>query len=218
MTTLDHLIANSDLSQDLELATAINNLKGNPSDLAAFLANQQGIVYTNIVKQKNDTFNKVYGDLDISNTAQDSLLRYNARNKQLYDLEKNIFDNQKSEADAMVDNKNTFGRKYEMNDWTANNKKDTLFIFSAGFVLLSVLLALTVALRLFVISSTLWAWVGGAAIVIFILTLLNRAQYTEMARSKYYWNKKVFPKINRGVVDICPPPAPVTAPVVAPSV
>jgi hypothetical protein len=141
--------------------------------------------------------------LDRSQKVQESLLRYDTRNRQLLKLHKNIYKNQKSEADAIVQNKNTFGRKYEMNEWSVNNKKDTLFIFSAGFVLLSGLIGLTVLLRMSLISSILWGWMGALAIIVFILTLINRAQYTELARNRHFWNKKRFPT-NKSNVSICP--------------
>lgn len=204
MPSQDRIISQARLLQDLELLAAIRDLKRNPTQLNTFLKNQQDNVYKNIVKQKDDTFQKVYGDLDRSQKVQESLLRYDTRNRQLLKLHKNIYNNQKSEADAIVQNKNTYGRKYEMNEWSVNNKKDTLFIFSAGFVLLSALIGLTVLLRMSLISSILWGWMGALAIIVFILTLINRAQYTELSRNKHFWNKKRFPT-NKGDVSICPP-------------
>jgi hypothetical protein len=204
MPAHDRIITQAQLLQDLELQAAIRDLKANPTQLNTFLKKQQDNVYKNIVKQKDDTFQKVYGDLDRSQKVQESLLRYDTRNRQLLKLHKNIYNNQKAEADAIIENKNTFGRKYEMNEWSVNNKKDTLFVFSAGFVLLSALIGLTVLFRMSLISSILWGWMGAIAIIVFILILINRAQYTEMARNKHYWNKRVFPK-NKGNVSICPP-------------
>jgi hypothetical protein len=204
MPAHDRIITQAQLLQDLELQAAIRDLKANPTQLNTFLKKQQDNVYKNIVKQKDDTFQKVYGDLDRSQKVQESLLRYDTRNRQLLKLHKNIYNNQKAEADAIIENKNTFGRKYEMNEWSVNNKKDTLFVFSAGFVLLSVLIGLTVLFRMSLISSILWGWMGAIAIIVFILILINRAQYTEMARNKHYWNKRTFPK-NKDNVSICPP-------------
>ena len=128
---LENVISNTKLLQDIELASAINELKNNPSQLQTFLQNQQDKVYKNIVRQKEDTFQKVYGDMNRSQNVQESILRYKVRSGELSTLQDNIYNNQKNEADAIVQNKNTYGRKYEMNEWTVGNKKDTLFVFSA---------------------------------------------------------------------------------------
>ena len=204
---LDNVISNTKLLQDIELASAINELKNNPSQLQTFLQNQQDKVYKNIVLQKEDTFQKVYGDMNRSQNVQESILRYKVRSGELSTLQDNIYNNQKSEADAIVQNKNTYGRKYEMNEWTVGNKKDTLFVFSALFIGLSVLVILTVLLRMNLISSPVWSTTGVITIVVFILIVLNRAQYTNQLRNKRYWNKKNFGKNNTPIISVCPTPA-----------
>jgi len=206
--TLDTTIFNAKLLQDIELASAIKELKKNPSQLQSFLQNQQDSVYKNIVSQKDNTFQKVYGDMNRSQNVQESILRYNQRSKELSSLQDNIYKNQKSQANAVVENKNTYGRKYEMNEWTVGNKKDTLFVFSALFVALSVLVLITVLLRMNLISSTLWMITGSVTIIIFILIILNRAQYTDQLRNKRYWNKRNFDKNKRSMISVCPTPAP----------
>ena len=83
-------------------------------------------------------------------------------------------------------------RKNEMNEWTVQNKNDTLFVFSALFITVSVLLLLTVLLRMHIIPASLWVGIGLPFIIIFILIVVNRSQYTDILRNKRYWNKKIF--------------------------
>jgi hypothetical protein len=191
-TSLDNVISNIQLNQDIGLATTINALKSDPSTLHTFLQQQQDKVYSHITKQKDDTFQKVYGDLQRSQAVENSTLRYYQRTKELSDLQRNIYNNQKEEANAVIENKNTFGRKNEMNEWSVGNKKDTLFVFSALFVVLSVLVFLTAFLRMNIISSSVWASICGLAVIVFILIVVNRAQYTDQVRNTRYWNKKKF--------------------------
>jgi len=60
---LQSIIDSTNTLQDIELSTAINQLKTDPAKLQAFLQNQQTQVYSDIIKQKDGTFQKVYGDM-----------------------------------------------------------------------------------------------------------------------------------------------------------
>lgn len=209
---LESIINSATTLQDIELATAIQMLKDNPGQLQSFLQKQQDNVYKSITDQKKGTFEKVYGDVKRAHTVQDSVLRYYARSKELSDLRDNVYINQKDTADSEIHNNTTFKRKYEMNEWSVGNKKDTLFVFSALFVLLSVIVFATAFLRMHVISSMLWATTSVISTLIFILIVVNRSQYTDLLRNKKYWNKKNFGG-KYGTIpipSICPDPAPAT--------
>jgi cation transport ATPase len=208
-----NVINNAILAQDIELASYVNELKNNPQKLQTFLANEQARIISSVKKQKEDTFNKVYGDVQRSEKIQESILKYKNRSKELSQLHDNIYDNQKDTADSIVHNKNTNNRKYEMNEWTVNNKKDTLFVLSSLFIGISVFLLLTILLHMHIISTGIWAFIGAITVIVFILIVINRAQYTDLLRNKHYWNKKRFEGENNKIVSICPTPAPApTAP------
>ena len=203
------IITNTSTAQDIDLANAIAKLKDTPADLATFLQNQQSKVYKNITEQKEDTFQKVYGDLKLSQKVQAALLQYGNKTTDLSNLQNKMYINQKAQADAIIENKNTFGRKYEMNEWSVNNKKDTLFVFSVLFVILSVIVLFTVLLRLNLINSYIWSIICIISIIIFILIVINRAEYTNLLRNKRYWNKKNFPGNPEKVpAPNCQPPVP----------
>ena len=80
-----------------------------------------------------------------------------------------------------------------MNEWTVNNKKDTLFVFSMLFIVISGLLLITGLLRLNMISNTFWMALSILMLLIFIFTVVYRSQYTDIYRDKKYWNRKLFP-------------------------
>ena len=79
-----------------------------------------------------------------------------------------------------------------MNEWSVQNKQETLFVMSALFIVLSALLLLTGLWRMEVISSFLWVSIGGPLLLIFTLIVVHRAQYTDVLRNKHYWNKQIF--------------------------
>ena len=203
-TPIDQVIASANLFQDVELASAISSLK-NAGQITSFIQSQQASVYNDIVQQKEDTFSKVYGDLDRAGKVQEAVLLYNKRTRDLANVQDQIYTNQKNSADAIIDDNSLAGRKTEMNEWTVNNKKDTLFVYSSLFIMLSVLLLLTGLLRMSLISTSLWVVCGLIIIVVFVLILVNRSQYTDVLRNKRYWNKQIFEgKYGKLPNPICP--------------
>ena len=190
--TLDSLIGNTQLNQDVELSTAIAALKNDPAKLQAFLQEQQDKVYRKIMKQKEGTFEKVYGDLSSAAHVQDAVLMHHKRTQELTAVQKEIYEKQKEHADAVVEDKQLAGRKSEMNEWTVNNKRDTLFVMSSLFITLSVLLLLAGLWRMGMINSSLAIGLALPLLLIFSLIVTNRAQYTDVLRNKNYWNKQIF--------------------------
>ena len=205
MASLDSTIRNTKTLQDIELAEAMNRLKGNPTELRAWLQSQQENVYNDIVKQKEGTFNKVYGDFQRATQVEESILMHNKRSKELSDMVDSVYQNQEKTANAVVQDKNLSSRKHEMNEWSVGDKQDSLFVFSSMFLLLSGLLLLTGVWRLGLISSSLWVAFAIPLIIVFLLIIVSRWRYTDVLRNKRYWNKKIFEgKSQKITIPSCP--------------
>ena len=205
MSSLDQVIDYTKTFQDVELATAVGQLKQNPAQLQQFLQDQQGKVFGDIIKQKDSTFQKVYGDLNRATQAQEAIVTLDKRNQELADIQKQIYKNQSNSATASTDDKNLAARKYEMNQWTLGNKNDTLFVYSMCFIILSFLVLLAALSSLGMVSSELAIGLAAFAILIFILTVLNRTSYTNIYRDKRYWNRNTFnEKYGKRPVPLCP--------------
>ncbi len=205
MANLEQVIDYTKLFQDVELATAIGQLKQNPAQLQQFLQGQQGKVYSDIIKQKDTTFQKVYGDLTRASEAQESILMLDKRNQELAQIQKEIYNNQKGLADATTEDKNLAGRKYEMNQWSVGDKNDTLFVFSALFILLSALILLTGLWRIGSISSALCGGLAAPLIIIFVLIVIYRSNATNVWRDKRYWNRRTYEgKYGKIPIPLCP--------------
>lgn len=180
------------ITQDAELAAFINEMKSDPTRFNAWVADQQSRVYNDITTQKDSTFKKVYGDLGLSSRAYEAYLLQSMRNKDLLALQKEMTSARTETAFAATEDKNMATRKNEMNEWSVNNKQETLFVFSSLFIVLSFLILLTCLLRLGLISSYTWVLFSAPFILIFGLILIRRYFYTEYARNKRYWNKHIF--------------------------
>lgn len=192
MASLDQIIDYTQLFQDIELGTAVGQLKQNPAQLQQFLQDQQGKVYDDVVKQKDSTFQKVYGDLTRASKAQEAVLMYERRSKELADVQQQVYENQKRSADAITEDKTLAGRKYEMNQWSYGNKSETLFIFSMLFIVLMTLVLITTLWRMGMIGSGLWVAIASLVIIILVLTIINRTDYTNIFRNNRYWNRNTF--------------------------
>ena len=177
---------------DIELENAIGRFKNDPQGLQRYLQTEQEKVFKDITSQKESTFEKVYGDLSRATDTQKAFVTNNKENKKLSELNQNLYENQQKNIDSITYDKDLASRKYEMNEWSVNNKKDTLFVFSMLFIVLSGLLLITGLWKLNMISMNVWIFLGIPMIVIFILTIVYRSQYTNIFRNKRYWNRKSF--------------------------
>jgi len=201
---LQSIIDSTNTLQDIELSTAINQLKTDPAKLQAFLQNQQTQVYSDIIKQKDGTFQKVYGDMQRAGKVQEAILMQDRRSKELLDVEKQVYENQRSSAEGVKFDRDMSTRKNEMNEWSVGNKNDTLFVFSSLFIALSSLLLITGLWRIGFMSTWLWSLFAVPIIIIFVLIVLVRSRYTDILRNKRYWNKKRFDGSGKAPAPMCP--------------
>jgi uncharacterized protein YukE len=205
MSNLDTIIDYTKLFQDVELSTALQQLQNNPSQLQQFLQGQQSMVYNDITKQKDESFQKVYGDLQRSLEANEAMLMYNKRSNEVDTMYTQLYDEKKKEVEELQFNKDLAARKYEMNQWSVGNKGDTLFVYSMLFIGLSTALLFSGLWRANLIGTGLLAAILGTLILIFVLTVVYRSQYTDVLRNKRYWDRKIF-KGEGGIriPNICP--------------
>jgi len=109
----------------------------------------------------------------------------------------------KSQSDALnVTNKNA-QRQYEINEWTSNNKLDTLFFYQLLLITLTITAPLLYLNKNGLLPSTAFYGVVGMLGIAVVLTLLIRYQYTNGTRDLRYWNRRRFAQMGG-------PPTPIT--------
>ena len=92
-----------------------------------------------------------------------------------------------------------------MNQWSVSNKNDTLFVFSSLFILLSILILLTALWHMRLISGSLCGSLAAPLIIIFILIIIYRANFTNIWRNNRYWNRRTFEgKYGKIPIPLCP--------------
>lgn len=194
----------SSIYKNIQPALTIGELKQNPAQLQQFIQGQHDKIYEDVIKQKDASFEKAYGDLNRVAQEQDTTITLDKRNQDLAEIQEQLYNKASKTANGIIEDKNLAERKYEMNQWSVNNKNDTLFVFSSLFILLSLLVLLTVLWRFNLISGKLCGSLAAPFIIIFILIVIYRANFTNVWRNNRYWNRRTFEgKYGARITPLC---------------
>ena len=181
--------------QDVELANAMNALKSDGAKLSDFINSRKAAVYNTVTNEHSDNFEKTYNDFVRASEGTKNILYYHVRNKDLDRLQNEVFSRAKGEADAATFDSQTAKRQFEVNEWTANNKLDTLFVFQMIFITLTITAPLLYLSKTGVIPLSLTYLLFSLLCIAIILTLVVRIQYNTQARSNHFWNRRRFAQI-----------------------
>ena len=193
MTSLDQAIQYTQMFQDIELTTALQKLRQDPQGLQRFLQKAQDNLYKDVTAQKDGAFGKLYGDLEQATTTNHAMFYYNQRNDAIGKLQKEVYESRKGAADAVIHDRDLAKRQVELNQWSAGNKLDTLFIYQQLFLILTATIVLLFLWLKGAIGAPLFVGVVLVLIAIFTFTVVERAQFTQFLRDGRYWNRRKFP-------------------------
>lgn len=208
--SLDQNIENALTAQDVELANALANLKNDPVKLSEFVSTRKAALYNSITAQHSDSFQKVYGDLKNANDTVKNLMYYHVRNKDLNTTQQAIFDKAKAQAGNAVYDSQNAKRQFEINEWTANNKRDTLFVFQLMFIGLTLTVPLLYLNRQGMLPGSVLYGVLLLIVIAIVFTLVIRAQYTNKSRDTRFWNRRRFASMGGPPVTMPPTCEPTT--------
>ena len=179
--------------QDYQSLLTINELKAsNAADLTAYTAAQKSAILADICGTKTRAFEKAYGDALMSADNYTNTLYYYRRNKELLDTNENIAKKSLIDAKSVVYNNDLAKRQFEINEWTVNNKRDTLFIFQFGFICLLIVGLLTYLKKMYLLPGGFYGWLVFFIAVVFTFTVAYRAVQTNKIRDMFYWSRRKF--------------------------
>lgn len=162
--------------------------------LTSYLDSNSASFINEIETTKDNNARLVFDGIGNAMTGQLNTYYYYQRNKDVNNLIDYPLKRMQSDADGMrFDNQNS-QRQYEINQWTSGNRADTLFVYQIIFVLILGLAIFTGLWRTGFISTGLLSFLVFASIVVIVLVIVGRAQYTAFQRNKRYWNKRQFPR------------------------
>jgi hypothetical protein len=147
-----------------------------------------------IKDQKSSALNAAYGDLQDSTNSLHALYYYGAREEDLSGAQSIALEALRAPAQALVQDEQLAKRQNQINQWTANNKLDTLFIYQQLLITLCATIILVYLMKRGILSTTVLYLIVGVLVLIFVFTVINRSQYTKNARDKQFWNKRTFEK------------------------
>jgi hypothetical protein len=178
--------------QDTELANAMSELSSDPVKLNSFITQRKSDVYNAVTKEHSDSFKKVYGDFTRASDGTSNILSYHTRNKDLDKTQEAVLNKATTDANAIRFDSQNAKRQFEMNEWTANNKLDTLFFFQLLLITLTLMTPLLYMSKIGLIPTTVYYGVSMLIGIAVVLTLIVRAQYTMNTRDTRYWNRRKF--------------------------
>jgi hypothetical protein len=195
------------LVQDVQYSSALREMT--PEQKETYFRSQKNELMNNILAEREGTFTKMHTDAQRNNAIQTSLLFYQQRNKDLTELG-GAFDKQnKSAIEVAKYNNDLANRQYEINQWSYENKMDTLFVFQLLFVSVTLSALFVYLSRMGLFGNALLGLLVGVLLVLVVLTMVVRAMYTARSRDQRYWNRRQFNKKSvpqgSGPGSICPP-------------
>jgi hypothetical protein len=134
--------------------------------------------------------NSLYQSLNTADMNSQSALTYGmylSRNNTIANIASDLTEENKKVVGGLKD---TVTRQYEINEWQAQNKLDTLFFFQTSFLFFVFVVVLILLERFGIINNMTFYIVSGFALLILIGILWNRSTYTERSRDKRHWNRR----------------------------
>jgi len=194
------------LVQDVQYTSALKGMTEQQKQ--SYFDSQKQELLGTILNDRAGTFQKTFVDASRNNSLQQSLFFYQQRNRDLENVGNTLKNQNEASIGVAKYNNQLATRQYEINEWSYNNKLDTLFVFQILFVTLLLTAGLVYLNKLGFLSMTILGLVVGILLVIDIVVLVNRFNYTQKVRDKRYWNRRTFDKkdIPQGSgSSICPP-------------
>jgi hypothetical protein len=199
------------LVQDVQYTTALKGMTEQQKQ--SYFDSQKEELLGTILNDRAGTFQKTFVDASRNNSLQQSLFFYQQRNRDLENVGKTLKNQNEASIGVAKYNNQLATRQYEINEWSYNNKLDTLFVFQILFVTVLLTAGLAYLNKLGFLSMTILGILVGILLFIDIAILINRFNYTQKVRDKRYWNRRTFDKkeIPQGSgSSICPPGEEVT--------
>lgn len=202
MASLDQIIDTTQLLQDVETSQALQQM--DPQSLQRYLQNAQDGLYRDVTQSKDGAVQKAYGDLEQASTTQHAIFYYQQRNQDLSNIQGQVYQDRKGNADAVVHDRDLAKRQYEMNQWETSSKLDTLFVYQQLLIILCAVIVMSYLWNQNIISPYVFFGMLFVLVCIFVFTIVDRAQYNNTLRDGRYWSQRLFPTYSTvPLPDIC---------------
>jgi len=150
------------------------------------------VIVNNTVSKVNTTFENIFTNTDTASKDYQTALFYDTRNADFKKLQDAVAARTKGESDNLKTDIENSVRQSQINEWSAYNKLDTLFISQLTFIGLVFLAPLLYLKTLYIIPSGVFWGIAFLIFIIVLFTIVFRVQYTDKSRSNRFWHKRRF--------------------------
>lgn len=189
--TLQEIQSEASTLTDMELKAYLNSLS--PADQQSLLGGAIQSAVDNTKAQKETTFKQAFNNITNSDNSITQAGYYLSRTQDLNTMASSINEIAAKQAQAATVNKELATRQYQINEWSASNKLDTLFFLQVLFITLTLLGALYFLVKIGMVPNFLFVLLSMILLVGALLTLFIRWRYTSTVRDPTYWNRRRFP-------------------------
>lgn len=195
-------------AQETYLATTYSGLAGSlgPAGTAGSVGTTGQAVDSIInksVKDKEYLMQNIFEELHTSTNAYENSIFYKQRNDELAKLQEAVVARTGAEGESYDQDSQNAKRQFQINEWSANNKLDTLFISQLLFISLVFLAPLLYLKTLYIIPSGVFWGIVLLVILVFIFTVTWRVQYTDKSRNNWFWNRRRFGDYSKAPTSVC---------------
>jgi hypothetical protein len=204
-----NVITDTTTQQSIELATALAQIQsaGGSNALVQFTADQRGSLMNTVMQEHSDTAAENIGDLSRSQDSLNNVMYYYARNNDVNNIQSAILDRAKTEAQGAARDSQLSKRQFEINEWTASNKAETLFMMQLLLIAVTFTIFILFLNRMGIIPTSVFSLITALVFIAFILTFVIRYQYTTYLRNGRYWNRKNYGNMSAiNAPAACPSP------------
>jgi hypothetical protein len=199
-SNLFNSISDARTLQSIELTNALAEIEAGTR--TRFTQEQRENLMNIVMQEHSDTATEHTGNLVGSQESLNNLMYYYSRNNDVNNIQNGILDRATSEAQGSVRDTHLSKRQFEINEWTASNKAETLFMMQLLLMAVTFTVFMLFLNRIDIIPTSVFTLISSLVFIAFICTFIIRYQYTNNLRDGRYWNRKDYGNMN----DIDLPP------------
>jgi hypothetical protein len=144
------------------------------------------------VADKDDVMGTIFSSFGATLDNYKSAAYYDQRNKDVKELQDAVVARTAVESEAYDRDIENAKRQSEINDWSAYNKLDTLFVSQLLFIALVFIAPLVYLKTRYLIPSSVFYGILLIVVLILVFTITWRVQYTDKSRSNRFWHRRRF--------------------------
>ena len=185
------LIQQTEILSDMELQAYLGSLTG--PEHSSFTAQNIQDAVNRVKSIKEQRFMNMTDQITGADNNLTSAAYYLARTSDLNNMARDIDEVASKQVSVIDMNSGLATRQHEINEWSNENKLDTLFFMQILFITLTFISVLVFLQSRGTLPPTLFFIFTSIACLIALTTLIIRARYTNVIRDSRYWHKARFP-------------------------